>query len=282
MISPPCVAMRSETLAVSILEPPPTATNPSKSPSTAKSAAAWKESSVGSTRERSHTSTSMPSASINSTTRPVMSAFTTPGSETSITRPTPIRFSSQPASSEAPGPYFRGVASMVKMVSLSDLESLGMMSFLSPREVLDPCTHFFRHIHVQSGYDSDLWDQGTRAMSPNTRRWSSPFAVDHVAYKLPRRYAERQMCPATADFKIFVTRLAIRWLHTVEAEKPTQTCGRPERVQPMAEAATSLTRWPVFRRRSEHRKAGRASVENRRIRQKKRGAISLLQRSCFV
>ena len=49
-------------------------------------------------------------------------------------------------------------------------------------------------------------------MSPNTRRWSSPFAVDHVAYKLPRRYAERQMCPATADFKVFVTRLAVRWL----------------------------------------------------------------------
>src|SRR5215208_2311283 len=49
-------------------------------------------------------------------------------------------------------------------------------------------------------------------MSPNTRRWSSPFAVDHVAYKPPRRYSERQMCPATADFKVFVTRLAVRWL----------------------------------------------------------------------
>src|SRR5215203_5551429 len=132
MISPPCVAMRSETLAVSMLDPPPTATNPSNSPSTAKSAAAWNESSVGSTRERSQTSTSMPSASISSTIRPVMPALTTPGSETSITRPTPIRFSSQPASSEAPGPYFSGVASMVKMVSLFDLESLGMMSFLFP------------------------------------------------------------------------------------------------------------------------------------------------------
>src|SRR5829696_3315210 len=47
MISPPCVAMRAETFAVSMLVPPPTATNPSKSPSTAKSAAAWKESSFG-------------------------------------------------------------------------------------------------------------------------------------------------------------------------------------------------------------------------------------------
>src|SRR5215210_361453 len=109
--------MRSETLAVSMLDPPPTATNPSKSPSTAKFAAAWKESPVGSTRERSHTSTSMPSASINSTMRPVMFALTTPGSEASITLPTPIRFSSQPTSSEAPGPYFSGVASMVKIVS---------------------------------------------------------------------------------------------------------------------------------------------------------------------
>src|SRR5215210_4784277 len=85
--------MRSETLAVSMLDPPPTATNPSKSPSTAKFAAAWKESPVGSTRERSHTSTSMPSASINSTMRPVMFALTTPGSD------------------------FSGVASMVKIVS---------------------------------------------------------------------------------------------------------------------------------------------------------------------
>src|SRR5829696_3992218 len=136
MISPPCVAMRSETLAVSMLDPPPTATNPSKSPSTAKSAAAWNELSVGSTRERSHTSISTPSASINSTMRPVISAFTTPGSETSITRPTPICFSSQPASSEAPGPYFSGVASMVKMVSLFGLELLCMVvSFLSPRVV---------------------------------------------------------------------------------------------------------------------------------------------------
>src|SRR5918994_99552 len=93
-------------------------------------------------------------------------------------------------------------------------------------------------------------------MSPNTRRWSSPFAVDHVAYKLPRRYAERQMCPATADFKIFVTRLAICWLHTVEAEKPSRTCGRPERVQPMAEAATSLTERPVLSAKLRTQKGG--------------------------
>src|SRR5919107_2353674 len=133
MISPPWVAMRLETFAVSMLDPPPTATKPSKPPSTAKSAAAWKESCVGSTRERSHTSTSTPSASINSSMRPVIFAITIPGSDTSITRPTPIRFSSQPASSEAPGPYLSGVASIVKMVSL--FEFCMVVSFLSPRSI---------------------------------------------------------------------------------------------------------------------------------------------------
>jgi hypothetical protein len=93
-------------------------------------------------------------------------------------------------------------------------------------------------------------------MSPNTRRQSSSFAVDHVAYKTATRYAEWQMCPATADFKVFVTRLAIRWLHTVEAEKPAQTCGRPERVEPMAEAATSLTEQPVLSAKVRTQKGG--------------------------
>src|SRR5919202_5461374 len=119
MISPPCVEMRSLTFAVSMLVPPPTATNPSNSPSTAKSAASCSELSVGSTRALSQTSTSTPSASISSRMRGVMPAATTPGSETSITRLTPIRLTSQPTSSAAPGPYFRGVASIVKMVSRS-------------------------------------------------------------------------------------------------------------------------------------------------------------------
>ena len=61
MISPPCVAIRSLTFAVSMLVPPPTATNPSKFPSAAKSAASWNESAVGSTRARSQSSTSIPS-----------------------------------------------------------------------------------------------------------------------------------------------------------------------------------------------------------------------------
>src|SRR5829696_2320923 len=234
MISPPCVAMRAETFAVSMLDPPPTATNPSNSPSTAKSAAAWKESSVGSTRERSHTSTSMPSASINSTMRPVMFAFTTPGSEVSITRPTPIRFSSQPASSEAPGPYFRGVASIVKMVSLFDLESLCMMSFLSPARSA-------RSLYPLLSADTRFGSGNLYAPDPG----SSPFPVYRVAYKPVTRYAEEQMCLAVPDSRVLVTRLASRWLHKVEAEKPIQIFGRPERVEPMAQPATSLTRQPV-------------------------------------
>src|SRR5215211_7487608 len=120
MISPPCVEMRSLTFAVSMLVPPPTATNPSNSPPEAKSAASCNESPVGSTRALSQTSTSIPSPSISSRTRGVIPAATTPGSETSITLPTPSRPTSQPTSSAAPGPYLRGVASIVKMVSLPD------------------------------------------------------------------------------------------------------------------------------------------------------------------
>src|SRR5215217_5847385 len=236
MISPPCVAMRSETLAVSMLVPPPTAANPSKSPSTAKSAAAWKESSVGSTRERSHTSTSMPSASINSRTRPVIPASTTPGSEVSITRPTPICFNSQPASSEAPGPYFSGVASMVKTVSLFDFDSLCMvMSFLSPRAVPDAW------VPASFGKYTYEWERqqlvghrgrGPRAMTPTNRQQSSPFAVDHVAYKLATRYAEQQTRQGSSDTRVPIRRPAIRWLYTVEAEKPIQISGSPERMEP--------------------------------------------------
>jgi len=78
-----------------------------------------------------------------------------------------------------------------------------------------------------------------------------------VAYGRVAELAEWQMCPLAQNASVSVTRLAARWLHTVEAEKPAQICGHPERVQPTAETATSLTRRSVFRRRSEHIKAGR-------------------------
>ena len=53
-----CETIRFATFAVSIAEPPPTETNPSTSASSAKSAAACSESSVGSTRDPSNTTTS--------------------------------------------------------------------------------------------------------------------------------------------------------------------------------------------------------------------------------
>src|SRR3954463_2833650 len=74
MISPPWVQIRSDTFAVSIDEPPPNPTNPSKSPSTPNAAASANESAVGSTRADDQTSTEMPDASIAARTRSVMPA----------------------------------------------------------------------------------------------------------------------------------------------------------------------------------------------------------------
>src|SRR6476469_3089714 len=112
-----CEVMRSATLAVSIAEPPPTETKPSTRASSAKSAASWSDSSVGSTRARSYTTTSMPSASIACRTRSGCPVAATPGSVTSSARFTPSRLSSQPASAAAPGPNLIGVASSVNTVS---------------------------------------------------------------------------------------------------------------------------------------------------------------------
>src|ERR671920_1238208 len=84
-----------------------------------------------------------------------------------------------------------------------------------------------------------------QAMIPPSRQPSSSFAVDHVAYKPATRYAEGQTRPGSSDSRVPITRLAVRWLHTVEAEKPIQLIGRPERVEPMAQSATSLMRRTV-------------------------------------
>src|SRR5215211_7814458 len=51
---------------------------------------------------------------------------------------------------------------------------------------------------------------------------SSSFAVDHVAYESATRYAERQTRPGSSDSRVPIRRPAIRWLYTVEAEKPVQ------------------------------------------------------------
>ena len=117
--SPPCVAIRLATFAVSIVEPPPMERKPSKPPSRAAAAARAKDSSVGSTRIASKTSCSMPSAASPATIRSVIPSARTAGSATTIARVTPSRASSQPASAEAPGPNFSGVASTVKTVSWS-------------------------------------------------------------------------------------------------------------------------------------------------------------------
>src|SRR5215210_4000398 len=114
---------------------------------------------------------------------------------------------------------------------------------------------------------------------------SSPFAVSRMAYKPATRYAEQQTRPGASDSRVHITRLAVRWLHTVEAEKPIQLCGRPERVEPMAQPATSLTRRPVFiceGQKSERRDDRRALVKNRRIRQRKKDRCRGSQREAQV
>jgi hypothetical protein len=63
-----------------------------------------------------------------------------------------------------------------------------------------------------------------------------------MTYGPAAEYAERQMSPAVDDPKITITRPAIRRLHTVEAEKPVRISGRPERVEPVAQPATSRAR----------------------------------------
>ena len=64
-----CDTTRSATLAVSIAEPPPTETKPSTRASRANAAACSSDSSDGSTRARSNTTTAIPAASIDARTR---------------------------------------------------------------------------------------------------------------------------------------------------------------------------------------------------------------------
>ena len=132
MISAGWVETKSATFAVSMLDPPPTPTNPSNSPSTAKSAAACSDSAVGSTWTSSNRIVSIPSASMRSRTLSVMPVLITPGSETTMTRRAPSRLSSQPVSAEAPRPNLIGVASMVKIVSWRGAPLPAVMALLSP------------------------------------------------------------------------------------------------------------------------------------------------------
>src|SRR5918912_2511363 len=114
--------------------PPPT--EPSNFPSSAKSAACWRDSAVGSAYAWSNTSCWMPSSSSDSTTWPVTPASTTLRSVTTIALSTPRRLSSHPVSRAAPGPNFIGVASSVKTCSLGLPSLTGvLLSSTSPREL---------------------------------------------------------------------------------------------------------------------------------------------------
>jgi hypothetical protein len=57
-----------------------------------------------------------------------------------------------------------------------------------------------------------------------------------------------------------------------------QKYGRPERVEPMAQPATSLTRWPVFiceRHKTERRDQGQVSAEDQGIRRRKKTDVEI-------
>ena len=85
--SPSLVPSRLVALAVSMADPPPTATYASKGPSARPNAtASSSEASVGSTWARSKTTTSMPAARIWSAMRAGWPVAATPGSVTSSTR----------------------------------------------------------------------------------------------------------------------------------------------------------------------------------------------------
>ena len=105
-------------LAVSMLDPPPTATNASHGPlARAWSTAAFMLSSVGSTRTPSNTRASIPNWAIWSATRCGMPVAATPGSVTTRARLTPYWLRSNPISSEAPGPNLSCGAPYVKIAS---------------------------------------------------------------------------------------------------------------------------------------------------------------------
>ncbi len=95
-------------MAVSIDDPPPTATYASKGPSARPNAtASSSEASVGSTCVRSKTTTSMPNFAICSAIRAGWPVAATPGSVISSTRWASYWLRSKPISAELPGPNLR-------------------------------------------------------------------------------------------------------------------------------------------------------------------------------
>ena len=112
-----CVLYRLAALAVSMLEPPPTATKPSNRPATAVAIASWNEASLGSTLVRSYTTASMPAARSDSRATATGSSPAITGSVTSSARRTPSARSSNPSSRVAPDPNLMRAPSMLSIVS---------------------------------------------------------------------------------------------------------------------------------------------------------------------
>src|SRR5450756_2156789 len=118
MRSPVWLVSRFTALAVSMTDPPPTATKPSHGPwARAYSPALLMLSSVGSTCTPSKTSDVMPYRVRASAMRCATPLCPTPWSVSTSTRCTPYWARSQPISSAGPGPHISGGAPHVKIVS---------------------------------------------------------------------------------------------------------------------------------------------------------------------
>ena len=98
------VAYKFAAFAVSMLDPPPTATYPSKLPSVANAIASLNDTSVGSTLTLSNSTASMPSFRSDSSVISTASLLAIRGSVTTITRRVPSRCISYPTSRVTPTP----------------------------------------------------------------------------------------------------------------------------------------------------------------------------------
>ena len=115
--SPSFVASRFIALAVSITDPPPTATQPSGRSARAHAPASRSDSSVGSMWTSVKVIDAMPAAVSERTARSGSPVAVRPGSLTTATRRSPSAAAWWPSSSKAPRPKTSGGAAHVKTVS---------------------------------------------------------------------------------------------------------------------------------------------------------------------
>ena len=120
---PGCVASSAAIFAVSIDEPPPSPTKPSKPPSRATATARLTDASFGSIALSANTSTSTPASRIAATTGSIRPIAARCGSVTTRARVTPALRRCHPVSSAAPGPNTSGVPATVKTLSFTLTES---------------------------------------------------------------------------------------------------------------------------------------------------------------